>query len=454
MAIQSLGIGSNLPIRELLEQLRTAEESKLAPITAQKTENTAKISALGTVKSTLTKLQTAMAALADAKTFSALKTTVSGTGLAAASDTTAVGGTYQVKVKTLASAQNVSTVGVADKATAIDGDGVLSIAVGGGAAVNVNIAEGSTLEQMRNSINSANAGVSASIVSTGDAVNPYRLVVASKTTGATNTVSMAFAGTGTAQTLLSDGANGGSVTQIQAASDATLTINGLDVSSPTNTVKDALQGTTLTLSGLGDQTITVAKDDTAVKKSITDFVDAYNAFVNSNKTLTAFNEDSAKSGKLLGDGTLRSIQNDIRKVMNTPESGGVFSSMVEFGVALTPEGILKVDDSKLTAAVADKSDALITFFAGNGTTTGFAVRLDKTLDSILETEGKLDLATTTLNTLNKDLDKRFDSMEVSIESLLSRYEKQFSAMDMLVSQMNSTMSYLTQSFNAMNKSDS
>jgi flagellar hook-associated protein 2 len=452
MAITTVGT-SGLPISTLLDQLQTAEETKLTPIATKQKENTSKITAYGTLKSSLTALQTAANNLAAAKTFSALKTTVSGTGVAAASDTTAIAGSHVVQVTGLAQAQTLATTGVASKTTGIDGSGTLTLTNAKGVAVNVNIADNSTLEDVRSAINAANAGVTASIISTGDTTNPYRLVMSSNATGTDSSVSASFSGTGSVSTLLSDGANGGTMTEQQTAKNATMVVDGLTITSQSNTIKDAIQGVTMTVSQVGAaQTVGVTQDTDSIKTAINAFVSAYNAMVSSNKSLTAFNSDSTLSGALLGDSTLRGIQNDIRTAINTAQTG-TFSNMSQFGVALGADGKMTVNDAKLTAALNDSPKDVTEFFTGSTTSgsIGFAKTLTNKLTPILQTAGKLDAVTTSLTDSNKDLESSYARMEDTIAATMARYKVQFTALESNVTSMNSTMTYLTAQFAAMNK---
>jgi flagellar hook-associated protein 2 len=447
-SITSLGIGSGLPLDSLLTQLETAEKSKLKPFTDLKAANTAKISAFGSIKSVLTSLQTSIAALKLTKTFTPISATSSGTGVVVASGANSVAGSYQVKVNSLASAHNIATQGVADKTTGLVGAGTLSVGPAG-KTVNITVAEGSSLETIRNQINNSGSGVTASIVNTGDAVNPYKLSIASKTTGTDSQVSMSFTGTGSLTTLLSDGAHGGSMTQVQAATNASLEVNGMAVSSQSNTVVDAIQGITMTLKTAGTtQTVDVAKDNTAVSNSIKGFVDAYNKYVAATQSATSFNEDPALSGKLLGDSTLRGIKTSISTALNTQQTGD-FSIMAQFGIKLTPTGTLEIDSTKLNDAITANPEGVTSFFTGQTGTLGFAGRLDKTLTGILSTGGPLDSVTSGLTKSNSSLTDQSAKMSDTIAATVERYRKQFSAMDSLVSKGNATMSYLTQQFTAM-----
>lgn len=451
-SITSTGL-SGLPITDLLEKLQDSENTKLTPLATKQAANTAKITAYGTVKSTVTALQTAATALSKAATFGAVKATVSGSGVAAATDSTATAGSYQINVTSLATAQSLATTGVADKTAAISGSGTMNITNGAGKTFNIAIADGSSLNDIKTAINNAKTGMTASVVSTGDTTNPYRLVMTASATGTDAAVTTSFSGTGDLSTLLSTSGNGGSMTELQAAKNASLTVNSMTITSQSNTIKDAAQGVTMTISQTGTSTISVAQDTDTIKASITAFVTAYNAMVTSNTSLTAYNADSTLSGKLLGDGTLRGIQSDIRSAINTTQPG-VFSNMAQFGVALGADGKLTVDDTKLTAALTDSPSDVATFFSGSTATggTGFAKTLTTKLTTILQSGGKLDTAITGLQTTNKSLEDQYERLEDTIAATMARYKTQFTALETNVTSMNNTMTYLTQQFAAMNKS--
>ncbi|MBI6882539.1 flagellar filament capping protein FliD [Pseudomonas putida] len=447
--VTSVGL-SGLPISTLLENLETAEKTKLTPLATQQAANTAKITAYGTVKSTVTALQTAATALTKAATFSPLKATVTGSGLSAASDTTAIAGSYSVNVTKLATAQSSATTAVADKAAAISGSGTMTITNGAGKSFDITIADGSSLADIRNTINAAKTGVSASIVSTGDSTNPYKMVLTADSTGTDASFTTSFSGSGDAATLL-----GGTMTTLQTASNAALTVNGMDITSQTNTVKDAIQGVTMTVSQVGTSSVAVTKDTDTVKASINAFVTAYNAMVTSNKSLTAYNADSTLSGKLLGDGTLRNIQNDIRSAINTTQPG-LYTNMAQFGISLDSDGKMTVDDTKLTKALTDNPQDVTEFFTGSTTTgaTGFAKNLTTKLTAILQSDGKLATATDGLTASNKILEDRYAALEDTIAATMARYKTQFTALETNVTSMNSTMTYLTQQFELMAKNTS
>ena len=447
-SIQTLGLGSGIDLSSMLDQLKAAEQSKLEPIALQSSNNKGKISAFGAIKSALDKLQEAALKLNSSTAFTPLASTVSGTGVTAAVGSGASAGSYQIRVDALAKAQSVATQGVASRTDALTGSGTLTLGVGSD-SLDIAINADSSLEDVRSAINSSGADVTASIVNTGDATAPYRLMLTSKTTGTESEISMSFAGTGELSTLLSDSAAGGTVSVIQAAQDAQLNVNGIDITSQTNTVSEAIQGVTLKLDAVGsEQTLDVSRDSEAVKENVQAFVDAYNAYAKVVDTNTAYNEDSTLSGKLLGDSSLRTIENRLRSTLNTPESGE-FAALADLGIKLKPDGMLEVDDAKLSSVIEQNPEELEAFFVGSDYKSGMAGRLNQTLDSIVGYQGILETVTSGLEKSNTRLQEDYGKMEERIDAVIERYRVQFAAMDSLVGEMNSMMSYLNQQFEAM-----
>jgi flagellar hook-associated protein 2 len=457
-SIASLGIGSGLDLNGLLKQLTTAEQQKLTPISTEKTANTAKISAYGTLKGALTSLQDAVTKLADKTTYQALASSLSGTGITSAVTSTAIPGSYKITVNSLAQANSLSTTGVADKTSAL-GTGDLTLTVGGKSATITIDSTNNTLEGIRDAINAQNTGLTASIVNTGDATNPYRLSLTSNTTGTASAISTSLAnGTGTVASLLATGA----LTETTQAKDASLTVNGIDITSQSNTVEGALQGVTLNLSldaldsagNAKTQTLTISRDTSSMNQAITTFVNAYNTLDSTTDSLTSYDSSTKKAGQLLGDSTLNSIKNSLRNAMNASVSGSTYSHLSDLGISLQLDGTLKVDTTKLDKAVSGDPSALSKFFAGATSGAGFTSQISSALDNALGDQGSVTNAISGLQSANKRLDDRYTAMQDSINTTIDRYRTQFTQLDTLISQMNSTSTYLTQQFAALSSSSS
>ncbi|MOA31455.1 Flagellar hook-associated protein 2 [compost metagenome] len=152
---------------------------------------------------------------------------------------------------------------------------------------------------------------------------------------------------------------------------------------------------------------------------------------------------------MLGDSTLRSVQNRVRSVL-TSAVGGDLNTLTDIGLTLQLDGTLKGDSERLDELVAGDLSALSTFFAGSGADGGFAGKMDSALEDILADSGVLDNAIDGLKARNESLAERYTRMETTIDATIERYRTQFASLDTLIAQMNSTRSYLTQQFDALN----
>lgn len=444
-SITALGVGSGLDLNGLLDQLQQGENQKLTPITNQKTSYQAKISAFGSLKSALSSLQDAMHALSDPTAFEAVKSTVSGTALTAATTNDTPPGDYQIHVDQRAQASSVATLGVADGTTDLGG-GTVDFTLADGTSMSVSIdAADSSLEDIRDAINAQNGGVRASLINDGSG-QPYRLVLQASDTGSAASVSsIQFTGDlGSALQL--------DATTQQVGQDAKLTINGIAVQSANNTVDGAIQGVTLNIAGSGDATLQVTRDNDAINGGVHKFVDAYNNLVQILGGLAGYDADTQTAGILLGDSTVRSVQSQLRSALSgAVDNGGAFTVLSDVGVTLQLDGTLKVDDGKLNGAITNDLGALTQFFAGGTKADGIADQLDTMVGNMTGSNGLIGNATDSLNESIKQLDDQYDRTQQQIDDTMAMYKQQFTQLDTMIAQMNSTSSYLTQQFDALGK---
>lgn len=441
-SISSLGVGSGLDLSGLLDQLDSAERLKLQPVTKQKKAQQAKLSAYGRLESALTKVQDAAKKLGDSKTFQAVTSSITGTGVTAAAKSDAVAGRYEIAVTNLAQAQSLASVGLADRTTDL-GAGTLTITQGSGATqktLTVTLdANASSLEDLRDAINKQNGGVSASIVNDGSAT-PHRLVLTAKDTG-----------TDARMTVTGDYGGVLNLSEKVEARNAALKVNGIDISSQSNMVEGAVQGVSLSLSEAGgSHVLTVARDSAAIKSAVTGFVDAWNSLQGTVSSLTAYNADTQVAGDLLGDATLRGVHSQLRNVLTASLGEGALTRLADVGIELELKGTLKLDGSKLDGLISGDLMSVSGFFAGVGTADGLADKLSSTLETVLKDGGALDTVSKGVEGRIKSLDERYARMEESISATVERYRKQFTQLDLMLSEMNATTSYLTQQFDALN----
>lgn len=216
-----------------------------------------------------------------------------------------------------------------------------------------------TMEGIRDAINKAGIGVTATIVSDGSA-NPYHLVLSSTATGANTSMKIALDGTDTdppdaalVDLLSYDPSGVQKMSQTAAAQDTKLTVNGIDVTSRSNNVGEAIQGVTLTVTKVGSSTLSVSRNVAALKSNIEGFVKAYNDLSTSLKKLTGYDPDTKTAGPLQGDSTAQSIQSQVRRLLSAQISGvsGGLSNLSQIGVSFDKDGTLSLDSAKLQTAI-------------------------------------------------------------------------------------------------------
>ena len=443
MALSSAGIGSNLDVNGIVSQLMALEQRPLTALARKESGLQAKISALGSLKSALSSLQTAASALVPAsgssalQKFSAFGASLSDTTIATASTTSsAVAGTYKLNDIVLATAQQVRKSGIDVPVDA----GTLSIQVGTGTAVNVSIAAESSLSSVVTAINAANAGVSAAIVNDGTADH---LVLTANSTGVANTIKVTGSGTGWTGGAFdfngSDTNNGW--TQSTPPSDATLTINGIGVTSASNTLSTAISGVTVNLTKAGSTTLTLTRDTSSLTAGINAFVKAYNDFNSTANSLGSYNATTKVAGSLNGDSTLRSAQNSVRSLVGTiPEgmTGTDFQRLSDIGVRLQKDGSLLVDSSKLSAAITKNISGVANLVSAYGSAFKTAT------EDLVGATGTIASRTDGITDSIKRLDKQYEAVSLRLTQIEARYRKQFTALDSLMSSMSTTSTYLSQ----------
>lgn len=460
--ISSLGAGTSMSttLSTLYDGLQSAEQTKLTPITAQQTSYKAKLTAWGVVQTALTKLQTALDALKNTSSIASAKVTSTNSAFTATLSNSATAGTYSVEVTALAASQSLLSPKVASKDTDL-GDSsqasrTITIAQAGQTKpLTVTLASDKTsLSDIRDAINTQQGSVTASIIKADD--NSYYLSLTSRDSGTANAMTVTTTDSTLSQYISYNSTTStGAMTQQVAAADAKLKINGVAITRSSNTITDAPEGVTLTLSKTNTgspETLSVAKDNAPMTTAIQSFVDAYNSLQTTIANQTKYTSvaqgstsQNSSNGDLLGDGTLRSIQSRLRSVLSTSQGSGSLT-LSQLGITQDVTGKLTVDSTKLDKALTDKPADVVSFLSGDGSKTGFATQTSSLLQSILGSNGSLQNATDGINKTLKNLSDEYDRVNSQITTTMATYKAQFTSLSTLVSQLDSTASYLTQQF--------
>lgn len=440
-SITSLGIGSGLDLNGLLEQLQTAERAKLEPIQDQIRSEEAQISAYGQLQSALSQFKSSAEALNDTSSFESLTTNVEGGAVGAVSSNEAQSGRYDVEVERLATASSLVTerLEIADESI-VTGDQLLSFALADGAIDPIAIADGSSLEDVRDAINEQSDGrLNASIINDGEG---YRLSINATDTGADASIqSTNFSNILDASVPTSD------IQVVQAGQDAAFSVNGIDIVSPTNQVEGAIQGVTLSLSEAGTTSIvSIGQDNEAINEQIAAFVNDFNALKETITRLTAYDPETGEAGGLNADATTRAVERELRQTISNVIGGDGFNVLSDIGISLQVDGQLSIDESRLDSIIANQPDQLANFFSGNSEGGGMAGQMISALENLIGSGGRLENAVSSSESRVAALGERFATTESRIDQTIERYRTQFSAMDSMVAQMNQTSAYLSQQF--------
>ena len=419
MALSSPGIGSNLDVNSIVSQLMEFEARPLNLLAKKEAAYLAKVSAFGTLSGSLSAFQSALDALKMPAKFQGVNATPSdSTILSATATNKAVAGSYTVDVTKLAQAQTIATAGqvTTNAPIGLGGKTTLTFQFGtitGGKLENgVHVADSTpvppalpstpafaqdgtqtggsividdtnnSLQGIRDAVNKANLGVTATIVSDGSG-NPHHLVMTSNATGATSSMKISLTGDagGAPDAALSDllaydPAGTQKMTQSTAAQDTALTVNGIPVSARNRSVAEAIQGVTLSVSKLGSTTVTVARDTASIQNGVSTLVKAYNELEKTIKSLTAYDPATKSGGPLLGDASVRNIQSQVRSMLGNSLTGGggKLTNLTQVGITFQKDGSMAIDNAKLSKAIGDSFDDIAGLFASIGTSSDSLVK--------------------------------------------------------------------------------
>ncbi len=429
MAITVGGIGSGLDVNGIISQLMDLERQPLVALQQKAVDYGVELSAYGKIKSALSTFETAVETLKNTDTFTRFSATSSDTNaFTASADDTAVGSTYGVEVLRLAQADKKYATGNYSGETGTfrltSGSESFDIVVG---------STNNTLADIRDAINNSenNTTVSAAIINDGS----DKLVLTSRSTGEANAITATDLSGTVAATLNFD-----KVPDLIGVNlDASVNVDGFTISSATNTVTGAISGVTLTLKQVTStaQSLTVARDTSAITTDIETFIDGYNALYGTLREL------GGETGNLSGDSALLSIERGLQGVLNSAASGLPVRYLSDIGISKGVDGRLSLDNTTLDSAMSDNLNNVINLFSDEN--AGFATRLAAVLDGYTNAETGLiknreDGVYARLDTL----EERQDALTLRLESIEKRFRAQFTALDTLMSQMQSTGNFLTQ----------
>lgn len=452
--ITSTGIGSGLDVESLVSQLVQAEAKAPTQRLNRKEANLeAELSALGSVKGALSDFRSSLSKLNDLSAFQKRSASSSDSSLFTASATSdAAEGSYGVEVSQTAQAHKIASSAFAESGTVV-GTGELTFQFGtydsGANSFSVNPDKASqtvtidstanTLEGVRDAVNEADIGVQATIVNDGTGA---RLVFASEDSGEANSLKVGVAdddGNNTDTNGLSQLAydptaaagSGKNLSETVAARDAEAIIDGITVTSDTNTLSNVIDGVSITLkeADVGNtQTLDVSLNKGSVESAVNGFVESFNAAINNFNQLTDYDPETEKAGPLIGDATVRSVESQMRSLISdtVPGLDGAVRSLADIGISTQRDGTLAVDSGELSDALENNYDDVGKLFAATATASDSQVEYVRSSDSTVT--GNYDLNITQMAAqgtytggaiTNRVVDGTNDTLAVKIDGVQS-----------------------------------
>jgi flagellar hook-associated protein 2 len=363
---------SSAQITALIQQASAAYLAPANALQAQEKPIGAEITDLGKVQGALSSLQSALAALADISTLAQRTVTVSPSDAVSATATnTAAAGTYNLTGIHLAQSESLISSGSSD-ATATLGSGSITIQVGAGSATTIAIASGqSSLNGIATAIDQANVGVKASVLYDGSS---YHLVL----TGSAGTANaFTVSGSGAlARLSYSAGASGG-LHETQAASNAAFSLNGVAISSGSNTITGVVPGLTLTLAASGSATVQVTSSVDALDQATNSVVTALNGVLGTLNQYASYNSTSG-AGPLFGDVGLQVLRSSLLNAISRPGIAGTgsnssYNSLGAVGFSIASDGTVALNDAAFQSAAQTNYQAVASLLGAIGTASNPAI---------------------------------------------------------------------------------
>lgn len=480
--ISSAGIGSGLDVNSIVSQLVALEKNPLKTLGLKATNVQSQISTFGDIQSQFAALTDVAARISAPGAWGARNASSSNTTAATITASPKANATsFTLDVDQLAGLQSVAST--AQPPGSMPGAGTLTLQLGswsaGGAAftagtagtagsVDVTIEATDTMASIASKINATGAGVVATVFNDG---TNERLMLSSKATGAAAGFRVQSADAAL-QGLVFDPQNkpgagmAAAGVPVQYGQDAKARINGLAVTSTSNTLADNIPGVTITLAattttgyGTGGEakaplTMRISEDVTPAVKNVSDFVDAYNKL---NKTLndsTKYDAATKTSGLFQGDSSILGLQNILRRVMGSASLGASSQTLSAVGIERQLDGSLAINTDKLSKA-ANNGTNLQQLFTNNNNdplTDGFALKLRDFGKGLAVSGGSLSSKAKALKGVLDSNTKEQTKVNDRAALFETRLRKQYSALDAQMAGLNALNAYVAQQVATWNKS--
>lgn len=445
------GVGSNIDFSVITDAIISSKSRPISLLASKRSNISSQGDALKQLNAKLITLKSAAEGLND-RTLGTGLTVASSTSstLTATVSSTASPNTVNVDVLRLATNLSQASKDFSSPNATILAGGAPSASFElrqGGATTGINFTisdanNNNSLTGLRDAINAADAGVTASIVDVSGDGTKNELVLSSTATGAAGRVELVettSTGTATALNLRNLNPVSGDFSELNSS----IKLNGLTISRPTNNITDAITGVNLDLKATGSSTITVTANTTAFKSKLGSFIDAYNdlqSFVSSQFTKDG---NGKPTGILAKDSTLRLVDQQIREVATAVagNNGGSFKQLSDIGITRKDDGKLALDQTVINDKLKSSFSDLQALFTGK---TDGQKGLANSFTTLFDGLGTAaDTAVKNINTSIQNINKNIQDQQARLEDLRTALTRRFSIADAAIGQLNSQSSSLT-----------
>ena len=469
------GLASGVNTSDIVTKLMAAERVPVDNLNTDKTAESNRLKAFGQLNTLLSDLKTSASTMSLTSQVRTTKANLSSEAAFTATSNNAFTGSYSISVSQLAQVQKDISSGYASNTASIFGTG--SVTVNG---TSISIGSGNnSLQGLMSAINAAadTTGVRATIINDGSSSTPYRLVLTGKdaSTGFTLTSDLKDS-LGTVIPL--------TTTTVQNAQQAKLNVDGIEVVSNSNTITNAIAGVTLNLNATSPVSdsgppiqytatkMDIVADTSTLKDNISAFVSSYNKVMNwisagyaqdipaigtttaatttgttSTTTTPDTPTDAQYSQILRGDSTVNTIKRGLQSILTDAvnSSGGSLHILSDIGISTNKDGSLNLNNSKLDTALQTNFDGMNKLLAGDDSADGVMKKFNSYLLNITSaTRGMYAEKRDRYTTKVKNLDDQITQKTAMLDKTEATLKARFTAMESIVSSLNSQSSFLTQ----------
>jgi flagellar hook-associated protein 2 len=353
-------------------------------------------------------------------------------------------GNHVVVVNSLATTSSWTSGAFATSATAMPA-GSFTITSGSGTPTTITTDGTETLTDVANEINSDNLGVSASVITDDSGA---RLAIVANTSGAAANITVA------------SGSTGYGFTQAATGDDASLTVDGISISSATNTVTGVVPGVTLNLLSAdpgAEVSLGVAPDTSQIESTLQQFVTDYNTVVSD--LTTQFTFSGTSEGPLASDSTVRNLQSAVLSALDytyTPASGTTtVPNLSSLGISVDNNGQISLDTSTLQSALQNNFSDVQNFFQGTSL-NGFANSFDQQLTSFISpADGAFTVDLQSMNSQYTDLENDISDFQTNyIAPLQTQLQADYSQAEIALQELPNQLKEIDQELGQNNSSNS